>query len=109
VAFQYAVRLGEALDAASRRYNDFVASYQSRLEPTLRKFEEAGVKSSKERPRLEPLAVRVRELSAAPDAEACESAPAETSQAETPELAAPAPPAPLPSAAESSAEESVGP
>jgi DNA recombination protein RmuC len=62
VAFAHAGKLGEALETASRRYNDFVGSYESRLEPALRKFEDAGVKSSKERPSLSPANTRVRAI-----------------------------------------------
>lgn len=125
VAFQYTAQLGEALELSSKRYNAFVASYESRLEPTLRKFEEAGVKSSKERPRLSPITVRLRELSAAAEPEVAEpeaaeldapqlAAPSETLVLETESSAAPAPEAPLPDAPRprapsSAAEEHVRP
>jgi DNA recombination protein RmuC len=67
VALAHVARLGEALDTAVGRYNDFVASYESRLEPTLRRFEEADVKSAKRLPALEPVTRRARELEAAPE------------------------------------------
>jgi DNA recombination protein RmuC len=63
-AFGYVSDLGAALEKASAKYNDFVASYERRLEPTLRKFEEADVKSKKDLPDLEPIALRVREIPA---------------------------------------------
>jgi len=47
-AFGFVARMGESLDTATRRYNDLVGSLESRFQPTLRKFEEAGVKSGKE-------------------------------------------------------------
>ena len=49
-----------ALESATNSFNDFVGSYQSRLEPTLKKFEEAGVKSAKELPAVETVTVRAR-------------------------------------------------
>jgi len=53
-------RVGSALESATNSFNDFVGSYQSRLEPTLKKFEEAGVKSAKELPAVETVTVRAR-------------------------------------------------
>lgn len=59
-AFAYAARLGTALETAVSRYNEFVGSYQNRLEPTLERFEGAGVKSGKDLPELGPVTVRAR-------------------------------------------------
>lgn len=64
-AFTYIAKLGSALDQAVNRYNEFVGSYQSRLEPTFRRFEAAGVKSAKELAGVEPVVVRAREVEAA--------------------------------------------
>ncbi|GJQ30783.1 MAG: hypothetical protein HBSAPP03_26670 [Phycisphaerae bacterium] len=65
IAFEKVSSLGKAIDAASSRYNDFVASYESRLEPTLRKFEDAGIKSGKALPAMVHVESRVRALPAA--------------------------------------------
>jgi len=59
-AFGYVDRLGKALDTAVGRYNDFVGSYQSRLEPTLKRFEEAGARSGKDLPEVAEVTVRAR-------------------------------------------------
>ncbi|MBX3357921.1 MAG: DNA recombination protein RmuC [Phycisphaeraceae bacterium] len=53
-------KVGLALDQAVRRYNDMRGSYESRLEPTLRRFEEAGAKSSKELTQPAEITVRPR-------------------------------------------------
>ena len=47
VALEHASNLGRALSQAVDRYNRLAGSLDSRLLPTLRKFEEAGVKSAK--------------------------------------------------------------
>ncbi len=44
---EYAAQLGESLDTATQRYNQFVRSVDSRLLPQLRRFEEAGARASK--------------------------------------------------------------
>jgi DNA recombination protein RmuC len=64
VAFEHVAKLGGALDQAVNRYNEFVGSYQSRLEPTFRRFEAAGVKSPKELAGVEPVVVMAREVEA---------------------------------------------
>ncbi len=46
-AMEHAGRIGKAIEAAAKSYNDFIGSYESRLRPTLEKFEEAGVKGVK--------------------------------------------------------------
>lgn len=53
-------RLGGSLDQAVKRYNDLVGSYEGRLEPTLRKFEEAGARSGKTLTEVEGVTVRAR-------------------------------------------------
>jgi len=50
VAFAHIEDVGSALDRATRKYNDAVGSIQSRLMPTLRRFEESGAKSAKTLP-----------------------------------------------------------
>ena len=47
IALEHASRVGDAIDAAKRRYNEFVGSVDSRLVPTLKKFEERGARSSR--------------------------------------------------------------
>lgn len=65
IAFGHIARLGESIGTTVDRYNSFVASYESRLEPTLRRFQESGAKSAKELPEVAGLEVRVRVLPAA--------------------------------------------
>ena len=57
-------QLGGDLESAVRRYNEFVGSYESRLKPTLDKFEEAGVKGKKEVPAIVSVAAAPRQLEA---------------------------------------------
>jgi DNA recombination protein RmuC len=52
VAFGHISKLGASLNAAVDRYNDFVGSYEKRLEPALRRFEGAGARSGKELPEV---------------------------------------------------------
>tara|TARA_A100000171_G_scaffold37357_1_gene36331 strand:- start:6171 stop:7538 length:1368 start_codon:yes stop_codon:yes gene_type:complete len=47
-AFEHASDLGKSIRQAVERYNKLVGSIDSRMVPTLRKFEEAGAKSGKE-------------------------------------------------------------
>jgi DNA recombination protein RmuC len=62
VAFEKVAGLGDALTRAVKQYNEFVGSYEVRLEPTLRKFEEAGVRSGKELPEVAAVGMVVREI-----------------------------------------------
>jgi DNA recombination protein RmuC len=59
-AFEHIAGLGNALKTAVDRYNAFAGSYQTRLEPTLRKFEEAGARGGKDLVEVKPLEVRPR-------------------------------------------------
>jgi DNA recombination protein RmuC len=59
-AFGSLAELGPILDRAVDKFNEFVGSYQGRLEPTLRRFEEAGAGSGKEMPVIEEITVRAR-------------------------------------------------
>lgn len=52
--------LGKAINQAAGKFNDLVGSYEHRLEPTLRKFEEAGVKGAKDLPEIEIVSTRTR-------------------------------------------------
>lgn len=74
VAVGHAEKLGDKLQQAVGHYNQFVGSYQTRLEPALERFEELGAASGKDRPKLEPVTVTVRALAAAAQAQ---SAPEE--------------------------------
>jgi DNA recombination protein RmuC len=66
VAMAHAERLGKAINGAVESYNDFVGSYERRLEPVMRKFEESGVKSGKELPAVEEVVVRARKVEGTP-------------------------------------------
>ena len=59
-AFEHVAKLGKAIESAGEHFNKFVGSYETRLEPTLRKFEEANVKGAKELPELKPVNSSVR-------------------------------------------------
>lgn len=63
--FEHAAGLGAALRQAVDRYNDTVGSIDARLVPTLRRFEEAGIKSGKELEPLPDIALKPRMLEAA--------------------------------------------
>ncbi len=58
----YASRVGASLEGAVKSYNQFVGSAETRMLPTLRKFEEAGAKSSKEIAEVKPVESIPREL-----------------------------------------------
>lgn len=66
-ALEHVAKLGGSLRSAVDHYNRFIGSYEQRLEPTLRKFEESGVKGVKERPIVEVVSATTRELLALPD------------------------------------------
>lgn len=55
ITLEHASRVGDALDAAKRRYNEFVGSVDTRLVPTLRKFADKGARSSRTLPELRPI------------------------------------------------------
>lgn len=66
VALEHLARLGRALDKAGEHYNAFVGSYQSRLEPTLRRFEDGGVRAGRELPDMATVATRPRPMGEPP-------------------------------------------
>ncbi|MBL0927592.1 MAG: DNA recombination protein RmuC [Phycisphaerales bacterium] len=66
VALGHAEKLGGAISSAVDHYNKFVGSVDRNLMPTLRKFEEAGVKGKAEVPGLEALDVVTRPIQSAP-------------------------------------------
>lgn len=62
MAMEHVASLGRALDQATRHFNGFLGSYETRLLPTLQRFEAAGVKGAKELPELPQITVKAREL-----------------------------------------------
>ncbi|MFA6046067.1 MAG: DNA recombination protein RmuC [Phycisphaerales bacterium] len=62
VAYEKVSKLGKALESAVDHYNGFVGSYESRLEPSLRKLEDAGVKSSRDLPNPPLVTVKTRTI-----------------------------------------------
>jgi len=61
-AFEHADSLGKALKASVERYNKMVGSIDTRLMPTLKKFEESGAKSSKALVEAKPVEGELRGL-----------------------------------------------
>ncbi len=59
---EHVAKVGRGLDRAVGSYNDLVGSVDSRLLPTLRRFEDAGAASGKKLEELPPVEVRTREL-----------------------------------------------
>ena len=57
VAFDHAAKLGKAIKQSVDRYNDLVGSIDSRMVPTLKKFEDAGVTSGKALQQIPEVAV----------------------------------------------------
>ncbi|MCA9283319.1 MAG: DNA recombination protein RmuC, partial [Phycisphaerales bacterium] len=64
----YANRVGSSLESAVKSYNQFVGSVDSRLMPTLRRFEEEGAKSGKEIAEIKPIETTPRDIGALPEA-----------------------------------------
>ena len=60
VALGHAGKLGATLNSAVEQYNKFASSVESRLLPTIRKFEESDVKSAKEVESLPEVTVKAR-------------------------------------------------
>lgn len=69
IAFEHAAKLGDSLRQSVERYNKFVGSIETRVVPTLRRFEEAGVKSGKELPTTAEVTVLPRGMQALPGGE----------------------------------------
>jgi DNA recombination protein RmuC len=67
VAFSHIENLGKSLEQATNRYNQAVGSIQTRLVPTLRRFEEAGAKSAKDLPAPTEVNVLPRGASLTPE------------------------------------------
>lgn len=65
-AMEHASRLGRHMNSAVEAFNAFVGSYQSRLEPAMRRFEEGGVKSGKSLPKMDEVDSRARSVAGVP-------------------------------------------
>jgi len=65
-AFEHADKLGESIRQSVERYNRLVGSIDSRLTPTLKKFEEAGARSGKQLAELKPVDGAPRAMQSAP-------------------------------------------
>ncbi len=61
-AFEHVSKLGESIRQTTERYNRVVGSIDTRLVPTLKRFEEAGAKSAKELAELKPVEAEPRAL-----------------------------------------------
>lgn len=59
-AFENIAEVGRAISKAAGAYNDFVASYRSRLEPTLKKFDDGQTKSKKPLPQVDVVSTQLR-------------------------------------------------
>ncbi len=70
VALQHAAQVGQAIETARDRYNKFVGSVDQRLMPTIRKFEETGARSARERRDPAPVEGGVRQIDALADSAA---------------------------------------
>ncbi len=64
--FEHASKVGSSLDAANKAFNRLAGSLQSRMLPTLRRFEDAGAKSSKEIAEIKPIETTPREIDSMP-------------------------------------------
>lgn len=62
VAFEHVSKLGDSIRQSVERYNNVVGSIDTRLVPTLRKFEDAGAKGAKPVPELKPVEQGPRQL-----------------------------------------------
>lgn len=64
---EYAQKVGKAIGIAGEAYNSFVGSIDSRLMPTLRRFEERGAKSGRTIPDTKSTSVVVRSIQSLPE------------------------------------------
>ncbi len=62
VAFEHACKLGKTLNQTVGHYNSLVGSIDTRLVPTLRKFEDVGAKSSRTLEEMQPVERQARLL-----------------------------------------------
>lgn len=59
---EHAAKVGSSLDSAVKSYNEFVGSAERNMLPTLRRFEQAEVKSTKEIPELGQVETKSRSI-----------------------------------------------
>ncbi len=69
IAFEHASKLGDSIRQSVERYNKFVGSIDTRVMPTLKRFEDAGVKSGKALPPMAEVTLVPRGMQALPRAE----------------------------------------
>lgn len=81
IALEHAATVGDSLERARKSYNDFAGSIDSRLMPTLRKFEERGARSAKELPTLRRIDGEVRRPDPLPPLPEVELPPAPRAEA----------------------------
>jgi len=67
--WEAAAQVGESLERTVKKYNEFVGSVEGRLTPTLRKFEDAGVRSAKVLPSPAEVVVLPRVMDGVKNAE----------------------------------------
>ncbi len=67
-AFEHAGKLGDSIRQSVDRYNKLVGSIDTRMMPTLRRFEDAGAKSTKSLVEPKQVAAEMRQLAAGTDA-----------------------------------------
>ncbi len=67
---EHLAKVGSAIEAANRAYNNAVGSFEQRVLPGARKFRELGVQATAELPDIEPTGVSVRQLAAGPSEDA---------------------------------------
>lgn len=66
-AFEHAGKLGDSIRMSVDRYNKLVGSIDTRMMPTLRRFEDAGAKSTKALTEPKPVNGQLRQLTATSD------------------------------------------
>jgi len=64
VAFEHAGKLGDSIRQSVERYNRLVGSIDTRMMPTLKRFEDAGARSGKDLPEPKPIDATPRMLEA---------------------------------------------
>jgi DNA recombination protein RmuC len=64
VFVEHLAKVGSAIEAANKAYNNAVGSLEQRVLPGARKFRELGVQATAELPDVEPTGVAVRQLAA---------------------------------------------
>ena len=95
IALEHASRIGDAIRATAKRYNEFVGSVDNRLVPTLKRFEERGARSGKTLAELRELDEGARKIQSLDDGDVITPAPRKVAPRKTQKPAdAPTPSAP---------------